>query len=158
MKGCTSGCGLELPITAVCVLGVLNTLDGFFSPSFFIFLYGIHCYSFSFNARGRNARLCFFQPARGCGPKSCNDRFFAPVFSCARGSAIRAPFPRHRPVLIPPEPSARPLTVRRVNRTGTTDISRGKTWVRIRRCYSLALDRKRNRQVTLLTYHTFFKS
>lgn len=37
MKACTSGCRLELPITAVCVLGVLNTSDGFFSPlSFFM--------------------------------------------------------------------------------------------------------------------------
>lgn len=89
----------------------------------FFFIYGIHGYSSSFNAQGRNARLCFFQSERGCGPKSCNDRF-PPVFSCARGPAIRAPFPRDRPVSIPPEPSARPLTVRRENRTGTTDIKR----------------------------------
>lgn len=98
----------------------------------FSFLYEIHGYSSSFNARGRNARLCFFQSERGCGPKSCNDRF-SPVFSCARGPAIRAPFPRDRPVLIPPSPAR--ARSRWGARTAPERLtSRGRTWERARRC------------------------
>lgn len=80
--------------------------------------------------------LCFFQSARGCGPKSCNDRF-SPVFSCARGPAIRAPFPRDRPVLIPPSPAR--ARSRWGARTAPERLtSRGRTWERARRCESRA--------------------